>query len=131
VCVFVCVWRVFFFLSFFFSWSLFGFYCGVVIGYFLYLHFKYYPLSQFPLKIPSLCFFPSSVFCLLFAFVFCCCLFCFCFVFFVFIFSLFTFQMLSPFLAYPPKTPYHFHTPPAHQPTNSCFLSLTLPYIVA
>jgi hypothetical protein len=44
------------------------------------------------------------------------------------LFSLFTFQMLSPFLVSPSKTPYFLLRPPAHQPTHSCFLALAFPY---
>ena len=36
----------------------------------------------------------------------------------------FTFQMLSPFLVSPMKTPYPLPHPPAHQPTHSCFLAV-------
>jgi hypothetical protein len=39
--------------------------------------------------------------------------------FFNLIFSLFTFQMLSPFLVSPPKIPYHLTPSPAPQPTHS------------
>jgi hypothetical protein len=49
--------------------------------------------------------------------------------FFLFnIFTLFTFQMLSPFLVTPQKTPYPLFPSPAHQPTHSCFLALEFPY---
>jgi hypothetical protein len=47
----------------------------------------------------------------------------------IIIFSLF--QMLSPFLISPPKTPYPVPPPPAHQPIHSCFLPLAFPYTVA
>ena len=41
--------------------------------------------------------------------------------------SLFTFQILSPFLVSPPKTPYPLPTTTAHQPTHSHFLALAFP----
>jgi hypothetical protein len=41
------------------------------------------------------------------------------FLVFNYIFSLFTFQMLSPFLVSPLKTLYPFPPPPAYQPTHS------------
>jgi hypothetical protein len=43
-------------------------------------------------------------------------------------FSLFTFQMLSPFLVSLPKIPYLLSSPPAPQPTHSRFLALAFPY---
>ena len=49
-------------------------------------------------------------------------------VYFYYIFSLFTFQMLSAFLVSSLKIPYPLPTPPAHQPTHSCFLALAFPY---
>ena len=36
--------------------------------------------------------------------------------------------MLSPFLVSPLKIPYHFPSPPAHQPTHSCLPALAFPY---
>jgi hypothetical protein len=44
------------------------------------------------------------------------------------IFSLFTFQMLSPFLVYPLQTHCSNLSHPAHQLTYSCFPVLALPY---
>ena len=44
------------------------------------------------------------------------------------IFSLFIFQMLSPFLVFPPKITYPLPPLPAHQPTHFCFLVLAFPY---
>ena len=35
--------------------------------------------------------------------------------------------MLSSFLVSPPKAPYPFSPPLAHQPTHSCFLTLAFP----
>jgi hypothetical protein len=45
-----------------------------------------------------------------------------------YIFSLFTFQMLSPFLISPLKTPYPISPPPVQQPIHSCFPVLAFPY---
>ena len=36
--------------------------------------------------------------------------------------------MLTRFLISPANTPYPLPTPPAHQPTHSCFLDLAFPY---
>jgi hypothetical protein len=44
------------------------------------------------------------------------------------LFSLFTLQILSPFLISPPKPPYPIPPLPAHQPTHSCFPILAFPY---
>jgi hypothetical protein len=48
--------------------------------------------------------------------------------YFFYIFSLFTFQMLFPFLVSPPKTPNSLSPSPVHQPTHSLFLALAFPY---
>jgi hypothetical protein len=50
------------------------------------------------------------------------------FIYFLLDISLFTFQMLSPFLVYPPKIPYPLPTSPAPQPTHSHFLAQAFPY---
>ena len=42
--------------------------------------------------------------------------------------SLFTFQVLSPFLVSPLKIPYPVPPPPVLQPTHSCFLAQAFPY---
>jgi hypothetical protein len=47
--------------------------------------------------------------------------------FFFCIFSLFTFQMLSPFMV-SPQAPYPIPPPPTYQPTHSCFPVLAFPY---
>jgi hypothetical protein len=52
------------------------------------------------------------------------------FLFVYWIFSLFTFQMLFPFLVSPPKNTLLISPPPSpdHQPTHSCFLALAFPH---
>jgi hypothetical protein len=48
--------------------------------------------------------------------------------YFYYIFSLFTFQMLSPFLVSTLQTPFPIPPSTAHQLIHSCFLALAFPY---
>jgi hypothetical protein len=50
------------------------------------------------------------------------------FLFSFLLFSLFTVQMLSPFLVSPPKPPITSPLPPAHHLTHFHFLTLAAPY---